>query len=278
MRLFGSILLAAALATAHAAHAGTPLTGVAAQLYEKAKAGKFFATSAKLGPQIVPTSDGRSFLLVWRATGAAASPGQWIVSLPGQEGFATDDLALWSRHLAGRDIGLVSVQWWLGAGNSRDSYYTPEEVYREIDLALQRLGVRAGAVMLHGFSRGSANSYAIAALDAGRGRKYFSLCVASSGGVGLDYPPTRAIAAGAYGDHPLEGTRWITAAGGRDPRPDRDGIPAMRRTAAWLREQGAVVVESIEAPDFGHGALVLDPSSARRVLDAFSKPAQPAAD
>jgi hypothetical protein len=27
--------------------------------------------------------------------------------------------------------------------------------------------------MLHGFSRGSANTYAIAAIDAGRGRRYF---------------------------------------------------------------------------------------------------------
>jgi len=273
VRLFASILLATALAPAHAAQAEAPLTGEAAQLYEKAKASKFFAASAKLDPQIVPTSDGRSFLLVWHPKAGSASPKQWIVSLPGHEGFATDDLAIWSQHLAGRDIGLVSVQWWFGAGNSRDSYYTPEQVYREIDLALRSLGANPGTVMLHGFSRGSANSYAIAALDAGRGRKYFALCVASSGGVALDYPPTRAIAAGAYGNRPLEGTRWITASGGLDPHPERDGIPGMRRAAAWLREQGAIVVESIEDPQHGHGALVLGPKNAQRVLGAFLLPA-----
>lgn len=274
MRLSRWMLLLALVGSAQTAIAGAPLTGQAAELYEKAQTGRFFATSARLDPELLPTSDGRSFLTVWRAAGAATLPKRWIVSLPGTGGFATDDLAIWSPHLAGRDVGLVSVQWWLGRGDSRDSYYTPEQVYREVDLALQKLGARPGTVMLHGFSRGSANSYAIAALDAGRGKKYFALCVASSGGVGLDYPPTRAIAAGAYGDRPLEGTRWITSAGGRDPQPDRGGIPGMRRAAAWLKEQGAIVLDSIEDPESGHGALLLDPKNAKRVFDAFSNATQ----
>lgn len=121
--------------------------------------------------------------------------------------------------------------------------------------------------MFHGFSRGSANSYAIAALDNGRGKKYFALNVASSGGVALDYPPTRAILNSAYGDHPLRGTRWVTAAGAKDS--ERDGIAAMRRTAAWLKEQGANVEFSIEDPNLGHGALVLNPANAKRLLDLF---------
>lgn len=144
-------------------------------------------------------------------------------------------------------------------------------MYREIDLVLQSLGVKPGAVMLHGFSRGSANSYAVAALDFGRGKKYFSLAVASSGGVALDYPPTRALLSGAYGERPLAGTHWITAAGARDPNPDRDGITGMRRTAEWLKDQGATVVESIEDQTSGHGALVLNPQNAKRVLDLFFK-------
>jgi hypothetical protein len=63
------------------------------------------------------------------------------------------------------------------------------------------------------------------ALDAGRGKHYFSLAVASSGGISLDYPPNREILNGDYGDHPLKGTRWVTVAGARDQNPDRDGIP-----------------------------------------------------
>lgn len=245
-----------------------PLTGHAAELYQKARGGQWFADAARLKPDILPTSDGQSFLVVWKAT---RKPKHWIVSLHGSDGFATDDLAIWRPHLKDRDVGIMCVQWWLGSGDKISSYYTPEQIYREIDNALQKFGVKPGMAMLHGFSRGSANSYAVMALDAGRGRRFFSLAVASSGGVGLDYPPTRAILDGTYGKDPLKGTRWVTSAGGRDPHPDRAGIPGMRRTAAWLKEQGAIVLDAIEDPDQGHGALVLNAKNARRVLDLFLK-------
>lgn len=266
MRFAAFLVAVLCLAPALPAAAEPALTGPAADLYQKARGGKWFGEADKLHPDILPTSDGKSFLVVWKAT---PEPKRWIVTLHGSHGFATDDLAVWHRQLEKREVGLLCLQWWLGADEERGSYYPPETIYREIDLALQGLKVEPGTALLHGFSRGSANSYAVAALDAGRGKRYFALCVASSGGVGLDYPPTRAILDGAYGDHPLRQTRWITAAGGRDPNPERDGIPAMRRTAAWLKEQGATVLESIEDPDQGHGALQLNPKNARHVLDLF---------
>ncbi len=122
--------------------------------------------------------------------------------------------------------------------------------------------------MLHGFSRGSANSYAVMALDAGKGTGFFALAVAQSGGVSVDYRPTRAILNGEYGSRPLAGTKWITVAGMRDPQPDQGGVPAMRRTAIWLREQGAEV-DSIEVMNGGHGALTRDSATAAKVLDRF---------
>lgn len=243
------------------------LPGQAGEVYRRAQSGRWFADAIKLRPEVLPTSDGRSFVVVWKRPGT--NPKHWIVSLPGSRGFATDDLAIWYPLLKDRDIGLLSVQWWIGTNDSTQSYYTPWQIYREIDVALQRLGVLPGMAMLHGFSRGSANSYAVAAMDAGLGRRYFSLIVASSGGVAADFPPTRAILAGAFGDHPLRGTRWITVAGARDPEPDRDGIPAMRRTAAWLEEQGAIVIERIEDPTEGHGAMHRNAANTERVLDIF---------
>jgi hypothetical protein len=243
------------------------LSGNSADVYRRAQNGRWFADSSKLDPVIMPTSDGQSFLVVWKPS--AKEPKQWIVSLHGTKGFATDDLAIWYPHLKNQTLGLISVQWWIGADDTTKSYYAPLQVYREIDLALQKLGVKTGTVMLHGFSRGSANSYALAALDAGRGKHYFSLCVANSGGVGLDYPPTRAILEGTFGDRPLSGTRWITVAGAMDQNPDRDGIPGMKRAAVWLKGQGATVLESIEDPAEGHGALHRNARNARHVLDLF---------
>ena len=252
---------------AGAAQGQVALDGRSAEVYRRAQGGKWFADAAKLSPEILPTSDGKSFLVAWKAPGS--NPKRWIVSLHGSRGFATDDLAIWHPSVKDRDVGLLSVQWWIGADDTPKSYYAPLQIYREIDIALQKLGVQPGRAMLHGFSRGAANSYAVAAIDAGRGRRYFSLIVASSGGVATDFPPTRAILAGAFGDHPLRATRWVTAAGARDPNPDRDGIPAMKRTAAWLAEQGASVIERIEDPAGGHGALQLNSANARHVVDVF---------
>jgi len=247
--------------------AQTPLEGSALKLYQQAKdRGRWSSEAEKLKPEICPTSDGKSFFVRWRTVRA---PKRWIVSLHGSQGFATDDLAIWAPHLKDREIGLVCLQWWLGTGDRTKDYFTPLEIYREIDLALKKLDVKPGTAMLHGFSRGSANSYAVVAIDAGRGNHYFSLAVASSGGVGLDYPPTRSILDGEFGLRPLRDTRWITVAGARDPNPDRDGIAGMKRVASWLSEQGAVVVESIEDPDNGHGALMRNRKNAQRVLDLF---------
>jgi hypothetical protein len=246
------------------------LSGHAADLYQKAERGKWFADAAKLKPDILPSSDGQSFLVVWKTV---EKPRHWIVSLHGSNGFATDDLAIWHPHLKNRDLGILCLQWWLGSGDKTTSYYTPETIYLEIDNALRKLGVEPGTAMLHGFSRGSANSYAVMALDAGQGRRYFKLAVASSGGVGIDYPPTRAIKDGKYGKDPLRGTLWITSAGGRDSNPDRDGIPGMRQAAAWLKEQGAIVADAIEDPAQGHGALMLNAKNASRMLDLFFKDA-----
>lgn len=270
MKCFSGLMVLLVMTAPAPVSAQGPLTGKSADLYRKAEAGRRFAEAAKLQPEIVPTSDDQSFLVIWKGS---KEPKRWIVSLHGTQGFATDDLALWHPHLKDRDVGIVCVQWWLGTENAPTSYYSPQQIYREIDAALTRLDVKPGSALLHGFSRGSANLYAVMALDAGRGKHYFSLAVASSGGVSVDYPPTRAISTGAYGERPLKGTRWITAAGRRDPQPERDGIPGMKRAAEWLKEQGASVIETIEDPNEGHGALMRNPKNIRRVLDLFLKEA-----
>lgn len=43
----------------------------------------------------------------------------------------------------------------------------------------------------------------------------------------------------------------------------------MKRTASWLREQGAVSVDAIEERDSGQGAFHLKPTNARRVVNWF---------
>jgi hypothetical protein len=242
------------------------LTGEAAELYKKAQAGKFYSQAAKLSPLIQPATNGKTFSVVWKST---PNPEKWIVTIHGSHGFATDDLAIWHRNLGDRKVGLVAIQWWLGNGDN--DYLTPKEVYHEISATLKSLNVKPQTCMFHGFSRGSANAYPIVAEDATSG-KFFSLAVASSGRANLGYPPVRAIIEGAYGDHPLKGTKWVTSAGKNEPHPERDGFEGMRATANWLKEQGATVVMQIEDEKGGHGALQTNPANAKKLLDLFLGP------
>jgi len=224
-----------------------------------------------LHPGYRPTSDGRSFMLVWTPK-PDTPPARWIVSLPGTGGYATRDLAVWHPHLQGRDVGLVVVQWWLGSGDTTRDYYTPFDIYREIDRLLADLKVPKNGAMLHGFSRGAANLYAVAALDRAKGHQYFSSFVASSGGASLGYPPTQLVTRGEFGPAPYAGTRWVTACGELDPNPDRDGCPAMRRTAEWVLSQGGQIALKIEDARLGHGALQLNPANAQQLLDWYLRP------
>lgn len=243
-------------------------TQTSKSLYERAERERKFTPVTGMTPSVIPMTNGKSFFLLWKPTGQL--PQQWIVSLPGSKGFATDEFALWSRTLAGMGIGLVEVQWWLGTGDRTEDYLALREIYREIDILLSRIGVVSHSALLHGFSRGSANIYAIAALDRMKGHRYFDVIVANSGGASVDYPPTHDITTGVYGDAPFRGTRWVTVCGYKDPNPDRDGCPAMERTADWLKGYGATIGMVIQDPAAGHGALHTNPVNAKHLIDWYT--------
>ena len=186
------IMLQFLLAAASMDAVSEPLSAQAQQLFDRA------TQSAKLpaGTEVIPTKDGRSFFLVREPQAVKGKPHKWIVSLHGSNGSATRDLDIWSPYLKDRDLGIISLQWWFGGGGKTEDYYSPFDIYREIDLLMRRMGIKPGDAMLQGFSRGSANLYAVAALDRNKGQRYFSLFVANAGGASLDYPPTRSVDTG----------------------------------------------------------------------------------
>lgn len=246
----------------------TDLPDGTAQVLALAQKHPQYQDAIKLNPGISPTSDGRSFYLMWKPEGEM--PQDWIVSLHGHDSFATDDLAAWSRHLQGKHIGIISLQWWFGGDES--DYYKPNELYREIDIALRGLETKPRRIMLQGFSRGSANIYAVKAMDVQTRNNYFNLTVANAGGAAADYPPTRAITNGQFGARPFANTIWVTVCGMKDEHPERDGCPAMRRTAEWISSMGGVVTDKIEDQNLGHGALHMNPQNVRHLLDIFQNP------
>lgn len=270
-KLFPTILVLLSYPVASLQAQNSGLTGDAANLYRAGLSSKFGSQVKSIKYKAIETSDRQSFSIIWKSKGENSNPSKWIVSLPGSHGYATDELAIWSKLLNQRDVGLIVIQYWLGEEDTGERYYPPFQIYRELDLLLKSLKIPPGSLMLHGFSRGSANLYALAAIDQTKGSRYFGLFLASSGGMNPSYPPNIAISRQEFGEHPLANTQWITSAGALDHHPDRDGIPAMQKTATWLKAQGAKVILQIEDPNFGHGALVLNPKNANSALDIFFK-------
>ncbi len=243
-------------------------------LIEKAKQGRMPHVQYALanGTQVSLTSDGKSYYILWLPEGSNFDNlPPIVVTMHGHDGYAFEDFYVWHHFLKEKGYGLLAIQWWLGKGEAINDYLPPNEIYRVIDEVFRTLRVKPGRAMLHGFSRGSANIYAVAALDRSTKNNYFALYIANAGKASLDYPPTREIEEGRFGNKPFTGSRWVTFAGGKDPNPGRSGVSGMRETADWIRSRGGSVDLAIEDPDAGHGGFHQNPKNTNAALDIFEK-------
>ena len=198
-------------------------------LLEQAKQKRFprYQFALRNGAEVGLTPEGKSFYVLWLPQGR--SPREMppmIVTISGHSGWAFDDFFVWQSFVKERGYGLLSIQWWLGTGEEFGDYLDPTEIYAAIDAVFKKEKVKPGTVLFHGFSRGSTNTYAIAAIDRSSNKNYFAVVVANAGKPNSDYPPTRDVEQGRYGSQPLAGSKWVTFGGGRDPNPERDGIQA----------------------------------------------------
>lgn len=224
------------------------------------------------GADIGITPDGKTFYILWLPENSRTGDLPPIIAtIHGHASWASDEFYLWHKEAAARGYGILAIQWWLGEGEGYRDYLMPQEIYRTIDQVLEREGARPDSVLFHGFSRGSANCYAITALDRSRGRGYFALTVANAGKPSPGFPPNAEIESGVFGPRPFLGTHWVTFAGGNDPHPDRDGIEGMREAAIWIRRYGGVIDLAIEDKNADHGGFHKDPKNMRAALDIFQK-------
>lgn len=228
------------------------------------------------GARIVPTPDGKSFYLVWTPTGKRMEDTPVIVGIHGHGSWAVNEFSVWHPFLEQTGYSLVALQWWFGGGESTSDYYDTESMSRLLDEILVKEKVTPGKAMLHGFSRGSTQTYGLTALDRKRPEPYFAVSMANAGGAAKDYPMNRRMESGEWGEKPLLGSVWILYCGMQDPNPDRDGCPAMERTKAWISGLGGQVPLLIEDPNADHGGFHHNPSAVKRALTAFSARLKPA--
>lgn len=217
--------------------------------------------------EISSTSDNKAFTLWWQPS--SATPGGVLVTLHGHGSYATDEFYLWLPYLQTRGYAILALQWWFGGGETTADYYQPQEMYPIIASFLKGKGIKAGTVLLHGYSRGSANSYAVTALDVASGNRYINMTLSNAGGAAADYPPNQQIVAGAFGASPFSGVQWVMYCGEKDPDPAINGCPAMSSAKEWVTKYGATFNLLIDDPNGDHGGFMTNSANVKTALAQF---------
>ncbi|MDO8736162.1 MAG: hypothetical protein Q7K29_03665 [Thermoleophilia bacterium] len=223
------------------------------------------------GAQFVPTSDGRSFYVLWTPKDfASASLRPMIVTLHGHGSWALDEFYLWQPYAEQRGYGIIALQWWFGGGEAVSDYYAPDEISDIFEKELTNQKIEPGKALFHGFSRGSANSYVVTALDR-EGSRFFGLTISNSGGMVSNYPPNIEIINGRFGAAPFSGAHWVMYCGEKDQNPARDGCSAMQAARETVTGLGATVDLFIDDPAGGHGGFHRNPANVNQALDVFDQ-------
>jgi predicted esterase len=186
-------------------------------------------------------------------------PNGLIVAVHGHNGLASHEYRSWQPYAESHHLGLVAVEWQTKWGRNAQ-FLDTNATYGMIRRAVAREGVEPGHVLLHGFSQGSHESFALTKLDHARGH-LFAMTLAESGGYG---GPTGAAAA-------LTGTRWDIYCAGHDPWPDLSGCPSMRRAQAALKRSGATVNRFMVDSPAAHGGFLKNPRDVDLVLGDFAR-------
>lgn len=272
MRVLSYILIVLILTGCIAAQDNADYTAKVNFLLEKAKKHnpERYKFAFEKGAKVYPTADGNSFYLLWYPPNVKEDK-TLIVSMHGSLSYAFDDFYLWFEKAKKHGHGILALQWWFEGNPPPRDYYSPNESYRAIDLALKKEQLKPQKALFHGFSRASANSYYVVLFDRDSKNNYFLLNLANSGGASEGYPMYRDVTSGKFGQTPLAGTNWATFCGYLDKNPERDGCPAMRRTGRFIKKYGGEVKLAIEDEKGDHGLFHRNPQLVDKALDLFDE-------
>lgn len=229
-----------------------------------------YAFAISKGAELRNTSDNRSYTAWWAPAG---TPKGVIVALHGHDSWALDELYLWQPYAEREGYAVLALQWWFGSGEATSDYYTPDEMYPLLSARLAEKGVKPGSAMFLGYSRGAANTYALAALDTTGpvARRWFGFVFANAGGAMLGYPPTSDVDRGKYGTAPYAGVPWGMYCGELDPDPTQSGCPAMSFSRDWVTRLGGAVVLYIDDPSGDHGGFMTRPANVESALATYAQ-------
>ncbi len=224
------------------------------------------------GVQVLATADGNSFYLKWLPVGATPSLTPMLVTLHGSGGRAFVEFFNWHQKAMAKGVGIIALQWYRGAASvSPNDYFDDNTLYTYIDTALKRIKYPPNKAMYHGFSRGSARSYAVAFKDVQPGGKnYFCTILSNAGKPDSLYPLYSSINTGTYGHSFYNGKRWAMYCGADDPDKGQSGCQAMNMAKNWVIANGGSVGLYIQGPSpQGHDGFHTVPAYIDSVLNYY---------
>jgi hypothetical protein len=249
-----TILTACFLIAAQTVHAQT-LPPAAQDLYDQAVAqdSQIVQYALNAGAQIFATPDDSSFYIQWFPVGSTPSATPLVVTLHGTDGFAFHEFFKWHQQCIQHGCGIIAMQWWRGdSAIAPNDYFGETRLYEHIDTALTRISYPSNKALLHGFSRGSARSYAIIFEDTHGGQNYFCTTISNAGKADSSYGLYNDINNNVYGPNVFAGENWALYCGANDPSPAQSGCVGMGNTYNWLIAQGATVDVFFQDPVGDH--------------------------
>jgi hypothetical protein len=238
------------------------LSGVAQVLYDSAYAQdptlvNYVTTN---GAQIISTPDSNSFYVQWFPTNTIPNTNPIIVTLHGSHCNAFMEFKSWFPQAQLHGCGIIALQWYRYNNNPPYDYFPDDTLYSYIDSSLKNITYPSEKALLHGFSRGSARSYAMIFNDIKSGNNYFCTTISNAGYIDLDYPLYDSINNGLYGSNFFAGKHWNLFCGPPEPPVIGGACDGLDFTHTWLQSQGATVDIHIQDSLLGHNGFQL-PSS-----------------
>jgi len=192
---------------------------------------------------------------VWPADAPATT--RYLVTLHGTAERSEKNFYWWyprvlSLRAAGLELGIIAAQYHDPQASAEEGYLDVEAIYTLLDHVLKAVFEAGRAAqsghIFHGFSRGSANQYALSLLDR-RAARWSDTFIADSGAWPPDQAPLPIVQDAIDAGEPvLNGVRFYCYYGLQDHDPDQNGVHAQTHAAA--------VVESLG----GTATLVADPT------------------
>jgi hypothetical protein len=221
------------------------------------------------GASFHSSPDSSSFYLQWFPNGSTQPDTlPLIVTCHGSDGKVFDEFYLWHPYAVANNCGIVAVQWYNPDSTvwGADHYLKDSVIYNTIDLALSTINYPSGKALFHGFSRGSARSYAINLYDQLSANDYFCTTISNSGSAEPAYPLYHDIDLGVYGPTPFLGRRWALYCGELDPNASLSGCIGMTNTFNWLTAKGANVEVFIQDPSGNHGGFHMNSANVDSIM------------